>query len=112
MGYIAWDTETSGKPPQNVDTVTPENYQLWNGCRMASIASIQFSRHGREIDSQHTIVYPNGFVLGTHPYDPVGATEIHGITQSHAKRYGIPFVQVYERFLDFIRKARVKLRQL
>jgi DNA polymerase III epsilon subunit-like protein len=107
MGYIAWDTETSGKPPQNVDTVTPENYQLWNGCRMASIASIQFSRHGREIDSQHTIVYPNGFVLGTHQYDPVGATEVHGITQSHAKRYGVPFVQVYERFLDFIRKARV-----
>ena len=88
MGYIAWDTETSGRPPQNVETVTPENYQLWSGWRMASIAAIQFSRHGREIDSQHTIVYPDGFVLGSHQDDPVGATDIHGITHSHAQRYG------------------------
>tara|TARA_B100000073_G_scaffold90452_2_gene71316 strand:+ start:3367 stop:4668 length:1302 start_codon:yes stop_codon:yes gene_type:complete len=107
MGYIAWDTETSGRPPQNVETVTPENYQLWSGCRMASIAAIQFSRHGREIDSQHTIVYPDGFVLGSHQDDPVGATDVHGITHSHAQRYGLPFVQVYEKFVAFIRKSRV-----
>lgn len=107
MGYIAWDTETSGRPPPNVATVTPENYQLWGGCRMASIAAIQFSRHGREIDSQHNIVYPDGFVLGSHQDDPVGATDIHGITHSYAQRCGLPFVQVYEKFLAFVRKSRV-----
>ncbi len=106
MGYIAWDTETSGRPPKNVDQVTPETYHLFSGCRMASIAAVQFSLHGREIDSLHSIVYPDGFVLGSHSEDTQGATHVHKITHSHALRTGLPFIQVYKKFLDFIKKSR------
>jgi DNA polymerase III epsilon subunit-like protein len=106
MGYIAWDTETSGRPPKNVDQVTPETYHLFSGCRMASIAAVQFSLHGREIESLHSIVYPDGYVLGSHSEDTQGATHIHKITHSHALCNGLPFIQVYKKFIDFIEKSR------
>jgi len=107
MGYIAWDTETSGKPPGIIGEVTPENYHHFNECRMASIATVTFSRHGRELSSYHSLIYPNGFRLGVHDDDTLGATHIHKIKHVQALRYGLPFVQVYDKFVDIIKRSRV-----
>lgn len=107
MGYIAWDTETSGKPPSISGEVTPENYHLFSECRMASIAAVTFSRHGRELSSYHSLVYPNGFRLGTHDEDTLGATHIHKIKHVQALRYGLPFVQVYDKFVEILKSSRV-----
>ena len=107
MGYIAWDTETSGKPPSISGEVTPENYHLFSECRMASIAAVTFSRHGRELSSYHSLVYPNGFRLGTHDEDTLGATHIHKIKHVQALRHGLPFVQVYDKFVEILKSSRV-----
>ncbi len=107
MGYIAWDTETSGKPPSISGEVTPENYHLFSDCRLASIAAVHFSRHGRELSTYHSLVYPNGFTLGSHDEDTMGATHIHKIKHVQALQQGLPFVQVYNNFVDFIKSARV-----
>jgi DNA polymerase III epsilon subunit-like protein len=107
MGYIAWDTETSGKPPSISGEVTPENYHLFSECRMASIAAVTFSRHGRELSSYHSLVYPNGFRLGMHDEDTLGATHIHKIKHVQALRDGLPFMQVYDKFVDIIKRSRV-----
>ena len=106
MGYIAWDTETSGKPPSISGDVTPENYHLFSGCRMASIAAVHFSLHGRELSSYHSLVYPDGFTLGTHDEDTTGATHIHKIKHVQALKMGLPFVQVYENFVEIIKNCR------
>jgi len=107
MGYIAWDTETSGKPPIISGGVTPENYHLFSECRMASIAAVHFSLHGRELSTYHSLVYPDGFTLGSHDEDTVGATHIHKIKHVQALQRGLPFVQVYNKFVDVIKSARV-----
>jgi len=106
MGYIAWDTETSGKPPVIAGGVTRENYHLFSECRMASIAAVHFSLHGRELSSYHSLVYPDGFTLGTHDEDTTGATHIHKIKHDQALKRGLPFVQVYEKFVEVIKNCR------
>ena len=60
-----------------------------------------------DINSLHSIVYPDGFVLGSHSEDTQGATHVHKITHSHALRTGLPFIQVYKKFIDFIKKLLI-----
>lgn len=76
-------------------------------CRMASIAAVHFSLHGRELSSYHSLVYPDGFTLGSHDEDTTGATHIHKIKHVQALQRGIPFVQVYDKFIEIITSCRV-----
>lgn len=94
MAYVAWDTETTGLPV-GYPVASQKNVHLFDISRLLSIAYVKYDAEGNEVDSDHMIVYPDDFI--------VDAVHIHGITPEHAKEYGLPFEEVYNRFLDSIK---------
>jgi len=53
---------------------------------MLSFAIVEYDETHKEVDAHEFIVYPDNF--------EVAATEIHGITEEHAKAVGVPFDEV------------------
>lgn len=94
MAYVAWDTETTGLPV-GYPVASQKNVHLFDISRLLSIAYVKYDAEGNEVDSDHMIVYPDDFI--------VDAVHIHGITSEHAKEHGLPFEEVYNRFLDSIK---------
>lgn len=83
---IAFDTETTGLPKTRAKPTT-ENIQLFDECRMLSVACVIFDIDGNIIDKYHRIVMPDGF--------EVKATEIHGITTEKALKEGVKFSDIW-----------------
>ena len=98
MSYIAWDTETTGLPMSRA-RATPENVDNFKFCRLVSLALVKYTSSGREVGSYHKIAYPDGF--------EVKATEIHGITHDRAEAEGIPFIKIYDTFIEYIKGVSV-----
>jgi DNA polymerase III epsilon subunit-like protein len=94
MAYVAWDTETTGLPV-GYPVASQKNVHLFDISRLLSIAYVKYDAEGNEVDSDHMIVYPDDFI--------VDAVHIHGSTPEHAKEHGLPFEEVYNRFLDSIK---------
>lgn len=94
MAYIAWDTETTGLPV-GYPVASPKNVHSFDMSRMLSIAYVKYDAEGNEVESDHMIVYPDNFI--------VDAVHIHGITPEHAKEHGLPFEEVYNRFVESIK---------
>lgn len=94
MAYIAWDTETTGLPV-GYPVASPKNVHSFDMSRMLSIAYVKYDAEGNELESDHMIVYPDNFI--------VDAVHIHGITPEHAKEHGLPFEEVYNRFVESIK---------
>lgn len=94
MRYVAFDTETTGRPSE---FVSPTKYNLHNyeGCRLLSIAAVAFE-DDKEVDAMYMVVRPDGF--------KVGATEIHGITEEEAHASGESFEDVIKSFVSFVRR--------
>lgn len=94
MRYVAFDTETTGRP---LEFVSPTKYNLHNydDARLLSIAAVAFD-DGKEVDAMYAVVCPDGF--------KVGATEIHGITEEEALASGAPFADVIASFVSFVRR--------
>jgi DNA polymerase III epsilon subunit-like protein len=92
MKYVAFDTETTGRP---LEFVTPTKHNLHNyeDARLLSIAAVAFD-DGEEVDAMYAVVRPDGF--------KVGATEIHGITEEEAYSSGRPFADVMSAFVSFV----------
>lgn len=86
MAFIALDTETTGIPTSRAKPTT-KNLHHYESCRMVSIAIVEYNGLGKEVDSWHTIIYPDNF--------KVNATHIHGITQEQAEKEGKHFTDVY-----------------
>jgi DNA polymerase III epsilon subunit-like protein len=59
---------------------------------MLSLAFVKYTSSGREVSSQHHVVYPDNF--------EVKSTEIHGITPEYAMEYGKEFKYVYDAFVN------------
>ena len=93
MAFIALDTETTGIPTSRAKP-TSKNLYHYDSCRMVSIAIVEFNSIGKEVDSWHTLIYPDSF--------KVGATHIHGITQEQAEKEGKPFLDVYYRLVAIL----------
>jgi DNA polymerase III epsilon subunit-like protein len=93
MKYVAFDTETTGRP---LEFVSPTKFNLHNyeDARLLSIAAVAFE-DGKEVASMYKVVRPDGF--------KVGATEIHGITEEEAYSTGEPFADVMSAFTSFVR---------
>lgn len=98
MNYIAWDTETTGFP-RTRQKASHENVDLYESCRMVSIACVVYSSYGRERFSYKAIVYPDSFL--------VSATEIHGITHEHALQHGVPFGEIYNQMVSLSRTTNI-----
>ena len=94
--YIAWDTETTGLPLSR-HNAKPENTGIFDKCRIVSIAFTTFTERGRELDSCHKLVIPDGF--------NVTGTEIHGITHDMAVEKGEPFQNIYDHFVNLTKKC-------
>ncbi|AUT19180.1 hypothetical protein DSLPV1_209 [Dishui lake phycodnavirus 1] len=94
MKYVAFDTETTGRP---LEFVSPTKYNLHNyeDARLLSIAAVAFE-DGEEVDALYKVVRPDGF--------KVGATEIHGITEEEAHSSGESFADVIRAFVSFVRR--------
>ena len=87
MGYFVIDTETTGLPARYL-TATTKNVSNWDGCRLLSIAVVEYNDAHEEQDFYYKLVKdPNGV--------SVTGTEIHGITQEMVDSDGVPLEDVF-----------------
>jgi DNA polymerase III epsilon subunit-like protein len=70
--YLFLDTETTGVTPQD---------------RIVSICWSLYNARGREVATEHHIIFPEGFTI------PADAARIHGITTAIARKRGIPLTE-------------------
>ena len=93
MSFIALDTETTGIPTSRAKPTT-KNLHHYDSCRMVSIAIVEFNGLGQEVDTWHTIIYPDNF--------KVDATHVHGITQEQAEKEGKHFLDIYHMLVGML----------
>tara|TARA_R110002073_G_scaffold123085_5_gene266437 strand:- start:4060 stop:5271 length:1212 start_codon:yes stop_codon:yes gene_type:complete len=61
---------------------------------MLSFAVVEFTEGGKEVDSWHTLIYPDNF--------KVEATHVHGITQEQSEKEGRHFNDVYHTLVGLL----------
>jgi len=95
--YLVFDTETTGLPKTRNAPVS----DLDNWPRLVQIAWVLVNNDGQELSSAEHIIKPSGFII------PVGASRIHGITTTIAKKSGKEIKPVLEEFIEALGKADV-----
>ena len=85
--YLFFDTETTGLNR--------------NTSHLVQIAWILIDEDGNEESRRNHIIRPDGFII------PHAASEIHGITTTHANKYGEPLEDVLEEFTDVAELATI-----
>ena len=90
MSYIVFDTETTGLP---VGSRSYKNLAGYEGCRVVSIAAIQYDENHTAIRTFYELVKPEGYTEM-----PEGAYKVHGITYQNASDNGKSFLKVFQVF--------------
>lgn len=93
--YLFFDTETTGLPKRWNAPIT----DIDNWPRLVQLAWIMYDEQGNVVQSQDSIVYPEGFVI------PSVVSRLHGITTSFAQKHGRPLQDVMEEFSEQIDAA-------
>lgn len=92
--YLAFDTETTGL----VNFKIPFDQQT---SRMVQLGMILLDEKLEIVSEVGVVIKPEGFTI------PEKMTEIHGISQSIAEKYGVPLHAALEVFNSFASVARV-----
>lgn len=79
--YVVFDCETTGLPTSKSNP------------HLVQLAWSVIESSGEVIKEQNYIVQPNGCSI------PKSSTQVHGITDSHAKKFGVPLSHVIKSFL-------------
>lgn len=91
------DTETTGKPKNyNAPMSDVDNWP-----RLVQLGYIIQDDDGKMVNENEFIVQPNGFVV------PEEASNIHGVTQEKAVRYGLPIENVIDTIGAWIKMCDV-----
>ena len=90
--YLFFDTETTGTPRNYKAPVTDLN----NWPRLVQVAWILQDKNGNTIGKENFIIKPVGFTI------PTEASNIHGITTTHAQNIGVELVMVLKRFCSHL----------
>jgi len=94
MTYVAWDTETTGRPG-SYKRPTPTTVHKWNTCRPVSIAAVRF-KNGSESESFYRVIKPDDY------YVTEESTKIHRISHDEAVQTGIPWKTAFQEFVEFV----------
>ena len=90
MGYFVFDTETTGLP---VGARTYKNLAAYDGCRLVSIAIIQYDDNHKHVRTFYELIKPEGYTEM-----PEGAFNVHGIPYEKALNEGKHFIKIYQVF--------------
>lgn len=95
--YLFFDTETSDKP-RNWKAPASE---VDNWPRLVQLGWVCCNRAGRVTAQGEYLIKPEGFTIAK------GATAVHGITTSRARKEGVKLRPVLEEFAGLIKTAKV-----
>lgn len=92
--YVAWDTETTGRPG-SYKRPTPSTYEKWNTCRPVSIAAVRF-KDGAETESFYRVIKPDDYYVSEE------STQIHKISHEEAVQTGVAWKTAFQEFVEFV----------